>query len=292
MRWLITGAAGMVGSDLHHELKARGEEIIALGKTDLDVTDGKTVIALCRRSRPDVIVNCAAFTKVDDCETNEDIASAINGHAVETLAEAADESGATLLHISTDFVFDGTSTTPYEIDDPVAPISAYGRSKLLGEQAARKAARHVIVRTSWLFGIHGWNFVEAIRKQIGLGKRELRVVNDQRGKPTYTPHLAEAIIHLAGKSAKNGHALGTFHYADDDECTWFDFTKEIVRQLDERGELPHPVEILPVTTNEFPRPAPRPSYSVLSTRRYSEVTGCEPERWAEGLDEYLELRSS
>lgn len=290
MRWMITGAAGMVGSDLHNELKGLAEETVAVGRVELDVADRTAVVSLVRSTKPDVIVNCAAYTKVDDCETNEELANAINGHAVGTLADAANETGALLVHISTDFVFDGTSRRPYEVTDPTTPLSAYGRSKLLGEQAAARANRHAIVRTSWLFGIHGWNFVEAIRKQIALGRTELRVVNDQRGKPTYTPHLAAAIIRIAREASNDPEARGIYHYADNDDCTWFDFTAEIVRQLGSRSELPAPVNLVPVTTSEFPRPARRPAYSVLSTRRYSEVTGCEPDEWIEGLEEYLELR--
>lgn len=290
MRWLITGAAGMVGSDLKHELQGQAEEIVAVGRVELDVADRTAVMSLVRKTRPDFIVNCAAFTKVDDCETNEALASAINGHAVDTLADSANEVGAILMHISTDFVFDGTSRTPYEVDALTNPLSAYGRSKLLGEHAAARAEKHIIVRTSWLFGIHGWNFVEAIRRQIALGKRELRVVDDQRGKPTYTPHLAAALIRLGREAVHNAAARGIFHYADEDECTWYDFTREIVRQLEERDELGQPVALQPVTTAEFPRPAQRPAYSVLSTSRYRQVTGCEAELWQEGLEEYLELR--
>lgn len=290
MRWMITGAAGMVGSDLHNELKGLAEETVAVGRVELDVADRTAVVSLVRSTKPDVIVNCAAYTKVDDCETNEELANAINGHAVGTLADAANETGALLVHISTDFVFDGTSRRPYEVTDPTTPLSAYGRSKLLGEQAAARANRHAIVRTSWLFGIHGWNFVEAIRKQIALGRTELRVVNDQRGKPTYTPHLAAAIIELANVAWRQEEHRGIFHYADEAECTWFDFASEIIRQLGERGELPQPVRMTPVTTAEFPRPAHRPAYSVLSTRRYTDATGQRPESWKEGLEEYLALR--
>jgi dTDP-4-dehydrorhamnose reductase len=290
MRWLITGAAGMVGSDLQHELKGRSEETVAVGRVELDVSDRDAVLSLVRQTRPDVIVNCAAFTRVDDCETNQQQADAINGLAVETLATAANDTDALLVHISTDFVFDGSATTPYDVDHPTAPVSAYGRSKLLGEEAARRARNHVILRTSWLFGIHGWNFVEAMRKQVTAGKNELRVVDDQRGKPTYTPHLAQAIINLSTAAIGDDAHRGVFHYADDDECSWFDFAVEIMRQLDERSELPQKVNVIPVTTADFPRPAQRPPYSVLSTRRYSEVTGQTPESWREGLEEYLELR--
>ena len=272
---MITGAGGMVGTDLHAELAGRGEEVAALSRTDLDITDSRAVNAAAESHAPAIIVNCAAYTKVDQAETDEHAANAINGSSVELLAAAANRVGALLVQISTDFVFDGAKTTPYEVTDPTHPLSAYGRSKLLGEIAATHAERHLIVRTSWLFGVHGNNFVEAIRGQIRKGN-PLRVVSDQRGKPTYTPHLARAIIRLALADAR-----GVFHYADDDECSWYDFAVAIA------GSYP----IKPVTSDEFVRPAKRPAYSVLSTERYQRVTGVAPDSWREGLAEYLEQRA-
>jgi dTDP-4-dehydrorhamnose reductase len=271
----------MVGHDLRDALTARGEDFIALSKAGFDITDARIVDATVREVQPDVIVNCAAYTKVDAAEENEHLASAINGAAVEFLADAANAAGALLVQLSTDFVFDGASTTPYETDAQTAPLSAYGRSKLLGEHAASHANRHIILRTAWLFGRHGPNFVEAIRNQIGKGTNPLRVVNDQRGRPTYTPHLADAIIRVVESGA-----TGIVHYADAPECTWFDFAKEIVAQS---GAA---VEVKPVTTDEFPRPARRPAYSVLSTERYEQLTGAKPASWRDGLREYPAMTSS
>jgi dTDP-4-dehydrorhamnose reductase len=279
-RWLITGAGGMVGSDLRDELTARGEEVTALARADFDITDQRIVSTVVREKRPTVIVNCAAYTKVDAAEDDERIANAINGSAVEFLAAAANDVGALLVQLSTDFVFDGTKRAPYDINDATNPLSAYGRSKLLGEHAATHAERHVIVRTSWLFGTRGPNFVEAIRGQIRKGTNPLRVVNDQRGRPTYTPHLANAIIRIAQLDAR-----GVVHYADEDECTWFDFASAIA------AEVGTDVELRPVSTDEFPRPAERPAYSVLSTERYERLTGVRPESWREGLREYLAVRA-
>ena len=275
MNWLITGAGGMVGSDLCSELASRGENVAALSHSDLDITDSRAVNACAAEIAPAVIVNCAAYTKVDQAESEERVANAINGSSVELLAAAANAVGALLVQISTDFVFDGSKREPYEVTDPPRPLSAYGRSKLLGEIAATHAGRHLIVRTSWLFGVHGPNFVEAIRNQIRKGTSPLRVVSDQRGRPTYTPHLANAIIRLAMADTR-----GIVHYADEDECSWYDFAVAIA------GD--HPVK--PVTSDEFPRPAKRPAYSVLSTERYERVTGVAPESWREGLTEYLALR--
>ncbi|HXG57919.1 MAG TPA: dTDP-4-dehydrorhamnose reductase [Thermoanaerobaculia bacterium] len=284
LRWLITGAGGMVAADLRDELSARGEESLPLTRSDLDITDQRAVMTAVRDAQPDVIVNCAAFTRVDAAEEEERLANAINGSAVEMLAQAANACGALLVQISTDFVFDGSSTRPYDVNDATNPLSAYGRSKLLGEFAAKHAAKHLIVRTSWLFGVHGPNFVEAIRKQVQKGTDPLRVVDDQRGRPTYTPHLAAAIIRLARLAAGSEQARGIVHYADEPECTWYDFAVAIVEQT---GRA---TRVVPVSTEEFPRPARRPAYSVLSTERYERLTGVRPESWREGLRDYFERR--
>jgi dTDP-4-dehydrorhamnose reductase len=284
-RWLITGAAGMVGNDLRHGLESRDEHVVAFGRNDLDITDPRAVREAVAAARPTIVVNCAAYTKVDDAEANENLANAINGSAVEFLARAANDVDATLVHVSTDFVFDGSSTTPYEINAPTGPLSAYGRSKLLGEQAATHAEKHAIVRTAWLFGIHGHNFVEAIRNQVRKGTNPLRVVHDQRGRPTYTPHLAAALIRIGRLAAESDGARGLFHYADQDECSWFDFASAIVQ------EAGAGTSVEPVTSDQFPRPARRPAYSVLSTERYERLTGVTPESWREGLREYLHLRA-
>jgi dTDP-4-dehydrorhamnose reductase len=279
VKWLITGAGGMLGTDLRNELALRGEPVTALHRSDLDITDSRLVDAAVLEHAPDVIVNCAAWTKVDLAESEEAAANAINGSAVQFLAEAANEAGALLVQVSTDFVFDGAKREPYEINDPTGPVSAYGRSKLLGEIATTHARTHLLVRTSWLFGVHGPNFVEAIRNQIGKGTNPLRVVSDQRGRPTYTPHLARAIIRLVAQSAQ-----GTVHYADADECSWYDLACAIA------AESGSDVTVKPVTSDEFVRAARRPAYSVLSTERYERLTGDRPDSWRDGLREYFGVR--
>lgn len=278
-RWLITGGDGMLATAVREALDARDIAVVALPRRELDITNFDAIKAAMQQHQPSVVVNCAAYTKVDDAEANENIANAINGSAVELLAKAAGD--ALLVHISTDFVFDGAKRTPYEINDPVHPLSAYGRSKLLGEQAITAASRWLLVRTAWVFGPNGPNFVEAIRRQIRKGTNPLRVVNDQRGRPTYTTHLADAIIRLA-----QCNATGIVHYADAPECTWFDFARAIAE------EMGSDVEIKPVSTAEFPRPATRPAYSVLSTERYERITGVQPADWREGLREYLSSGAS
>lgn len=274
----------MVGRDLSDALAARDEEFVALTRSDLDITDSRRVNAVIGKHAPTVIVNCAAYTKVDQAEAEENVANAVNGSSVELLAAAANTAGALLVHISSDFVFDGASRVPYDVTDATAPLSSYGRSKLLGEHAATHAEKHLIVRSSWLFGVHGPNFVEAIRNQIRLGTNPLRVVADQRGRPTYTPHLAKAILRLARLAHDSSVARGIVHYADAGECSWFDFACAIA---EESGA---DATIKPVTTDEFSRPAKRPAYSVLSTERYERLTGVAPESWRNGLREYLTLR--
>jgi len=275
----------MVGTDLRDALMERDEHVVALTRQDLDVTDSRSVDLCIEEHAPSIIVNCAAYTKVDQAETEANAANAINGSAVELLANAANAAGALLVHISSDFVFDGAKQAPYEAGDPTAPLSAYGRSKLLGEIAAAHAERHLIVRTSWLFGVHGPNFVEAIRNQIRLGTNPLRVVSDQRGRPTYTPHLAAAIIRLAELADDAPEARGIVHYADAEECSWYDFASAIVK------ESGADIEVRPVTTEAFPRPARRPAYSGLSTARYEQLTGDLPASWRQGLREYLTIRT-
>jgi len=285
LRWLVTGAGGMVGRDLCAALEMREEHVTAVTKADLDIADAPAVRDVVRQAMPDVIVNCAAYTKVDHAEVDENLATAINGSAVEFLAGAANDADALLVQLSTDFVFDGSKRTPYEVNDPTAPLSAYGRSKLIGEQAASLAQKHVILRTAWLFGIHGPNFVEAIRNQVLKGTNPLRVVHDQRGRPTYTPHLADAIVRVARLAHADTDARGIVHYADSPECTWFDFAQVIVMSLGAG------TTVTPVTSREYPRPATRPAYSVLSTERYERITGVRPESWKEGLREYLASRA-
>jgi dTDP-4-dehydrorhamnose reductase len=271
----------MVGHDVCAALESRGETVLALTKSDLDITDAPAVRDAVRRAQPDIIVNCAAYTKVDDAEANEDLANAINGSAVEFLARAANDADALLVQISTDFVFDGSKRTPYEVNDVPAPLSAYGRSKLVGEQAASIARKHIVLRAAWLFGVHGRNFVETIRNLVRNGTNPLTVVNDQRGCPTYTPHLADAIVRLAQRAHGDETARGIVHYADEPECTWFEFARAIAG---------HQATVTPVSSGAFARPAKRPAYSVLSTERYERITGVKPESWEEGLREYLQQR--
>jgi dTDP-4-dehydrorhamnose reductase len=274
---LVTGVYGQLGSAFARLSESRGATVYGHDADTLDITDAEAVTAVVLRDRPDVVVNCAAYTAVDDCETDEATATAVNGTAVGHLADGCETVGARLIHISTDYVFSGDGSRPYLESDPVAPTSAYGRSKLVGEQMAKRTGNHLTVRTAWLYGRGGRNFVEAIRGQIDRGTTELRVVSDQVGSPTFCDDLAAAILALM-----NTDARGIVHACNSGHTTWHGFAVEIARLLG--SEVP----IHPVATSEFPRPAERPSFSVLDTGRLASLIGHHLPPWPDALARYLE----
>jgi len=279
---LITGGGGMLARDLRAALGRRNDvQVVAPTRVQLDVTNAGHVRGVIASFRPDVVFHCAAFTKVDLCETDPR-AQAVNADAVATLANACAKAGAKLVHVSTDFVFDGTKRSPYVEDDPAAPLSAYGRTKLEGEQHALEVPGALVVRASWLFGNGGPNFVEAMLKQAEDGKKEVRVVADQVGRPTATTDLAEALVTLAGAGA-----AGIVHYANRGEVTWNEFAREIYRLAGFDG-----IDVRPITSAELARPAARPAYSVLSTGKFERLTGKTPRDFREPLAEYLQRRGT
>lgn len=296
-RAVVFGGTGMLGHRVVREGRRRGHAVLGLSSAQADLTDPERLAWWTGRFRPEVVINCAAMTVVDDCEAQEERATAINGAGAGHAAEAARKVGARLLHVSTDYVFDGAGEEPYRVDDPTAPISGYGRSKLAGEEAvlehAHEAGGAAVVRTSWLFGPdgpkEGPNFVKTMLRLIEEGRTPLRVVDDQVGAPTYTPYLAGALWDLAEIGARTGmgaDVTGVFHYQNREVVSWCAFAREIVR-----GWSPG-VEVVPVTTDEFPRPAPRPAYSVLDVSRFEALTRRPVESWRNGLGIYLDhLRS-
>ena len=271
----MTGSRGQLGRALERAAAARGDAFIGVDLPELNITDRAAVERAVAAARPDAIVNCAAFTGVDAAEAQEEAALAVNGTAVAHLARAADAAGAVLVQLSTDYVFDGTVETPYREGDPVNPLSAYGRTKLAGERAAAAVERRLVVRTAWLFG-EGANFVGAIRRQLDAGVEELRVVADQVGCPTYAEDLAGAILGLL-----DAGALGTVHAVNAGSTTWFEFAREIVRRLGSGAR------VLPISTAEARRPAPRPMHSVLDTSRLREILGADLPSWQDALERYL-----
>ena len=279
-RALVTGAAGMLGRDIVPVLAGAGCDVFARAHAELDITSADQVDRTLRELWPDIVVNCAAQTKVDSCETDPRAAE-VNAGGVRLLASACRRQNCQLVQISTDFVFSGDKAQPYLEADPTGPLSAYGRGKLEGEEAALSVPGGLVVRSSWLFGRGGWNFVEAILAQAASGKRTLTVVNDQRGRPTATTDLAEAVVALL-----EAGAVGVFHFANVGEATWFDFARDILL-LSGQGD----VALKATTSAELARPARRPAFSVLATEKYQRVTGREIRHYREPLIEYLARRA-
>jgi dTDP-4-dehydrorhamnose reductase len=281
LRTLIFGGTGMLGRALVAEARSRGFAALALPRGQADVRDRERLLYWAETFRPELVVNCAAFTKVDRCESEPELAFAVNGRAVEHVAAAADRAGARLIQLSTDYVFDGRAREPYREDAPAAPLSVYGRSKLEGEAMALALPRALVVRTSWLFGPGGGNFVATIVGMIARGERRLEVVEDQVGCPTYTPFLARAVLDLAALAANAFAPDGVVHYRNREPVSWYAFADEIARLW------ASDVEVVPVTTRDVPRPAPRPAYSVLDVARCEAALKRRVEPWGWGLVEYL-----
>jgi dTDP-4-dehydrorhamnose reductase len=269
MRLLITGAAGMLG----REVSAAAEGAVALSRSELDITDPGAVGAAVRAAAPDVVVNCAAYTDVDGAEEAVDESMAINGVGAGNVARSASAVGAWTIHISSDYVFDGSKREPYVESDATGPVSRYGSSKLAGERAVTEAAPdgHTIVRSSWLFGTGGPCFPATILR-LARERDELTVVDDQVGCPTFTAHLARALLELAA-----ARPSGIVHVAGSGQCSWYEFAGRIVERAGLR------CRISPGRTEDLARPAPRPAYSVLASER--DAPRLAP--WAAGLDAYL-----
>jgi dTDP-4-dehydrorhamnose reductase len=279
MRILITGAAGMLGLDVQRAAAAVGHETIALGRADLDITDEPAVRGRLEATQPDAVINCAAYTDVDGAESDPAAAHAVNAVGAGLIAAAAAAAGAHLIHVSSDYVFDGEKRTPYLESDATGPLSVYGVSKLAGERAVAAAApdAHTIVRSSWLFGAGGPCF-PATMLRLGGEREQLTVVEDQIGCPTFTGHLAPVLVALAEASRPRG----VVHVAAAGECSWFEFARTIFDVA--RVE----VDVRPGATAELGRPAPRPAYSVMRTERGAEVPRLPD--WRTGLAAYLQLR--
>jgi dTDP-4-dehydrorhamnose reductase len=273
--WLVTGAGGMLGRDLVAGLTRQGEDVAGLSRGQLDVTDGPAVLAAMRRHRPAVVVNCAAWTAVDAAEQQPDAALRVNGHGAGQVAAACAATGAWLVQVSTDYVFGGESSRPYAEDDPPAPRTAYGRGKLAGERAVREClpGASYVVRTAWLYGAHGGNFVRTMIRLAGE-RPFVEVVTDQRGQPTWTADLAAQIIALV----RAGAAAGMYHAASSGETTWFGLAQEVFTLLGA-----DPARVRPASSAALARPARRPAYSVLGHERHR-CAGIEPiGHWRDAL---------
>lgn len=275
MRVLITGVNGQLGTELVRTLDGRAD-VLGWDLPEFDITASGCAAAVAA-AEPDWVIHTAAATDVDGCERDPGMAMAVNAEGTRRVAEGCRQSGAALIYVSTDFVFDGRQTSPYTEADAPAPLSVYGRSKVAGEEAVRETApRWVIARTAWLFGAHGRNFVKTIVGKAATGER-LRVVNDQVGSPTYARDLAGALVRLLERNL-----CGVFHVTNSGFCSWYDFTREILRQAGFDR-----VSVSPMRSAELGRPAPRPAYSVLANAAWG-ATG-EPllRPWPEALADML-----
>jgi dTDP-4-dehydrorhamnose reductase len=279
MRLLVTGAAGMLGTDVVAAAIAADHEVLGLSRAQLDITDAEAVAEAVEEAGPDAVINCAAYTAVDAAESDQDAAAAINAVGAGNVAKAADRIGAWTVHVSSDYVFDGTKTTPYVESDRTRPQSVYGATKLLGEQevALKSRSRHTIVRTSWLFGNAGPCFPATILR-LASERDTLKVVEDQIGCPTFTGHLAPVLVALGTVNC----IPGVMHLAASEECSWFEFALEILAGAGARATVEA------CTTDEFPRPAERPAYSVLRSERLE--APILPD-WHVGLEAYLSARA-
>lgn len=276
MKILVTGANGMLGTDLCEVLK--DEDLIATSHEDLDITDLDMIRSKFKEYMPDIIINCAAMTNVDACETEKDLAYNLNAEGPKNLAIATKEIGGTLIHISTDYVFKGDKHRPLVEDDEIGPDSIYGKSKLQGEENIENILdKYFILRTAWLYGVHGPNF---IKKMLELSQNHdtLTVVNDQEGSPTFTKDLSLAI-----KEIIHSDKYGVYHVTNSGNTTWYEFSKLIFKKKD------IDVNVKPVSSEEFAAPAPRPHYSVLSHDKWIKNGFTELRDYKEALDEYLNL---
>lgn len=272
---LIIGASGMLGKDAVKIFLDAGYEVLAMGKSDLDVTKLADVKKIFSQNKIDFVINAAGYTKVDDAENNRDLAFAVNAEGATNVAIAANDYSIPVVYISTDYVFDGEKGSPYLVGDKTNPLNVYGASKLAGEEGVKKTnPKHYIARTSWLYGQSGKNFVDTM---ISLSKTQkpLKVVNDQFGCPTWTVDLAEGVKNLIEKNMP----FGTYHLCGGGVASWFEFAKKIFEILKIE------IEVIPVATSEFPRPAKRPKFSAMeNSSALSE--------WEDGLNQYLKTKTN
>jgi dTDP-4-dehydrorhamnose reductase len=282
VRILLTGRDGQVGFELARTLAPLGE-LIAFDRPGLDLANPDALVAACRAVRPALIVNAAAYTAVDKAESEPEVAQAVNGLAPGILAEEARRLGAVLVHYSTDYVFDGNKRAPYVETDPVAPLNEYGRSKLAGERSiGESGCKHLVLRTSWVYGPRGRNFLLTMLS-LAATRDELRVVADQRGAPTSCVFLAEATARALAAIPGEGVPSGTYHLSASGETTWADFARAIFARAAVRPGF-RPPRVIPILSSEYPTPAARPAYSVLSHRKFQVAFGFAPTRWEAQLD--------
>ncbi|MEG4502866.1 dTDP-4-dehydrorhamnose reductase [Microcoleus sp. F6_B4] len=285
MKILLAGGSGQLAQELQPILLSSGE-VIAVDRTGLDLSQPETIRQAMAEIQPDLVVNSGAYTAVDKAESEPELARAVNGIAPGIFAEECEKLGASLIHFSTDYVFDGSHGSAYLETDSTNPLGSYGHSKLAGEEAIRKAGnRHIIIRTSWVYGNGGkGNFVKTMLR-LGKEREEIRVVADQIGSPTWTGDLSATtsqIIPLLGQET-----FGTYHYTNSGVCSWYDFAIAIFEEAKTLGFPLKIQRVIPITTAEYPTPAKRPAFSVLSTVKISALLGTHPPHWRQGLRKML-----
>lgn len=284
MKVLVTGSNGQVGYCLVQQLRQQNADFLALDRDQLDITQRQAIWQMVSDYRPDVIINAAAYTAVDKAESEAEQAFAINRDGAAYLAEAAQQIGAAMLHISTDYVFDGQATQPYTETDATAPQGVYGQSKLAGEQAVLAAcSRSIILRTAWVFGEHGHNFVKTMLR-LGRERDSLGIVSDQHGAPTYAGDIAAALLHIAhhitqGKPTE----YGIYHFSGKPYVSWYQFAEAIFQQAQQQGILANTPQLLAIATPDYPTPAKRPANSCLQLDKIQQVFGISPSDWQQAL---------
>jgi len=282
MRILIIGRNGQVGSHLERELAGR-HEVVALDRAGADLRDDAALRGAIQSARADAVINAAAYTAVDRAEQESDLAERCNAHAPGVMAQAAAAAGAWLVHYSTDYVFDGSARTPYDEDSPTRPLGVYGASKLRGEQAVQAAGgRHLIFRTAWVYSLHGHNFLNTMLR-LGREGRELRVVDDQHGSPTWAGAIAAATARALDRLEPA--RSGIYHMTCGGETTWCGFAQRIFEYAGLAS-----MQVVPITTADYPTPARRPAYSVLSNHRLRSVFGIELPHWESALRACLDAQ--
>lgn len=276
MNILVTGANGQLGSEIKEQAKESHNNFIFTDVAELDITKKDEISQFVKENNINSIVNCAAYTNVDKAEDEQELSDLINRQAVQNLTEVCAENKASLIHISTDYVFGGTKNTPYKETDKTSPLGVYGQTKFKGEEAVKLGAiDYIIIRTSWLYSSYGNNFVKTI-KRLSEEKPQLRVVFDQVGTPTYAADLAKFIVHIIDKNALEGKKE-TYHFSNEGVCSWFDFAKEIVEFSENK------CEIIPCYSSEYPAKVTRPNYSVLDKTKLRNDFNYQIPYWRDAL---------
>ena len=282
MKFYLVGSRGMLASDLALMLEECGE-LTGRDLPEIDITDIECLRRDMGAAAPDVVINCAAYTAVDKAEEEESACHAVNAVGPANLATVCREIGARLVHISTDFVFDGGTSRPYSEGDGAAPISVYGKTKLAGERLTmQETDDYLIVRTSWLYGRHGNNFVKTVSR-LAAERESLGIVYDQTGTPTYARDLAQALINLISVEAEPG----IYHFSNEGVCSWYDFAYEIINMLQSKGESLKLKELNPILSREYPTAAARPAYSVMNKGKYKRITSKTIPHWRDALSRYF-----